>query len=307
MDEARKWTDARLEDIENELLTIYKRAQAENAAAWNEYLLSVEKELAELEKMYKAAVESGAKEEAKRLGKKLGQLKKEKTLFSDRFASIAQMTAENISHTNEIALAYINGQLPAVYVKNYNALKDVVQTAIKGYSFSTINQNVVSNLIKEKRILLPTKTINQKKDVRWNLKKLNSEVLQGILQGESMDKIAARFQKVQNMNADSAIRNARTMVTAAENGGRFDSYCQAEKDGVVLEKYWIKTNDSKTRDWHAQAGIDYGKENSISIHEPFIVDGEELMFPGDGSSASGHNVYNCRCSMASKVVGFNLR
>ena len=29
-----------------------------------------------------------------------------------------------------------------------------------------------------------------------------------------------------------------------------------------------------------------------------------MMFPGDASSASGHNLYNCRCSMATKVVGF---
>lgn len=305
--DAHKAIDKQLEAMEDELYEIYNRAYKENAEAWNAYMNEVGKEIADLEKAYNDAILDGDKDAIKRTGKKLGQTKRERTLLSDRFESVAEQTATNLYHVNEIAVAYINGQLPQVYSLGYNAIKGSVESAVKGYSFTAINPNVVEGLVKQKRVLLPTKQVNKSKDIAWNMKKLNSEVLQGILQGESMDKIAARFQKVQDMNAESAIRNARTMVTAAENGGRLDSYDQAEKDGVVLEKYWIKTNDSKTRDWHAQAGIDYSKENSIPIDEPFIVDGEELMFPGDGSSASGHNIYNCRCSIASKVVGFNLR
>lgn len=305
--DAHKAIDKQLEAMEDELYEIYNRAYKENAEAWNAYMNEVGKEIADLEKAYNDAVLDGDKDEIKRTGKKLGQAKRERTLWSDRFESVAEQTATNLYHVNEIAVAYINGKLPQVYSLGYNAIKGSVESAVKGYSFTAINPNVVEGLVKQKRVLLPTKQVNKAKDIAWNMKKLNSEVLQGILQGESMDKIAKRFQKVQDTNAESAIKNARTMVTAAENGGRLDSYYQAEKDGVVLEKYWIKTNDSKTRDWHTQAGIDYGKENSIPIDEPFIVDGEELMFPGDGSSASGHNIYNCRCSMAAKVVGFNLR
>lgn len=307
MDEARKWTDARLEDMEKELTEIYNRAYKENSEAWNDYMNKVGKEIAELEKEYNRAILDGDEEAKKSIGKKLGQTKREKTLLSDRFESVAEQTAVNLSHVNEIATAYINGQLPAIYSTNYNAIKGVVDSSVKGYSFTTINPNVVESLVKEKRVLLPTKTIDKAKDIRWNMKKLNGEVLQGILQGESMDEIAARFQKVQDMNETSAIRNARTMVTSAENAGRLDSYRQAEQDGVLLEKYWIATADMYTRRDHIQAGIDYSKENSIPVEDAFLVGGEELMFPGDGSSASGHNVYNCRCSMASKVVGFKLR
>lgn len=307
VDEARKWTDAKLEDMEKELYEIYNRAYKENSEAWNDYMNKVGKEIAELEKEYNRAILDGDEDAKKSIGKKLAQTKREKTLLSDRFESVAEQTAVNLYHVNEIATAYINGQLPAIYSMNYNAIKGVVDSAVKGYSFSVINPNVVESLVKEKRILLPTKTIDKAKDIKWNLKKLNSEVLQGILQGDSMDKIAARFQKVQDMNAESAIRNARTMVTAAENGGRLDSYHQAQKDGVVLAKYWISTNDARTREEHIDAGSNYSKENAIDIDEPFIVGGEELMFPGDGSSASGHNIYNCRCTMASKVIGFNIK
>lgn len=307
MDEARKWTDAKLENMEKELTEIYNRAYKENSEAWNDFMNKVGKEIAELEKAYNAAILDGDEEAKKSIGKKLGQTKREKTLLSDRFESVAEQTAVNLYHVNEIATAYINGQLPAIYSMNYNAIKGVVDSVVKGYSFSVINPNVVESLVKEKRILLPTKTIDKAKDIRWNLKKLNSEVLQGILQGESMDKIADRFQKVQDMNAESAIRNARTMVTAAENGGRWDSYDRLAKDGAIIEKFWSHVNDKKTRDWHREAGEIYNSENKIPYDEPFVVNGEKLMFPGDSSlGASGHNVYNCRCGSFGIVVGFNF-
>lgn len=304
--DAHKAIDKQLEAMEDELYEIYNRAYKENAEAWNEYMNEVGKEIADIEKAYNDAVLDGDKDAIKRTGKKLGQTKREKTLLSDRFESVAEQTATNLYHVNEIAVAYVNGQLPQVYSLGYNAIKGSVDSAVKGYSFTAINPNVVEGLVKQKRVLLPTKQVNKSKDIAWNMKKLNSEVLQGILQGESMDKIAARFQKVQDMNANSAIRNARTMVTSAENAGRLDSYHQAEQDGVLLEKYWIATNDSETREDHRQAGIDFSKENSIPPDDAFLVGGEELMYPGD-PAGSGHNVYNCRCSMASKVVGFNLR
>jgi hypothetical protein len=35
---------------------------------------------------------------------------------------------------------------------------------------------------------------------------------------------------------------------------------------------------------------------NVPIDEPFIVSGEELMYPGDPSGSAG-NVINCRCAI----------
>ena len=127
---------------------------------------------------------------------------------------------------------------------------------------------------------------------------MNAEVLQGILQGEPMDRIASRLSKVTGMNETAAIRNARTMVTSAENKGRQDSYKRAEKDGIVMKREWIATNDGRTRHWHAELdGVE------VDIDEPWVNEFGEIMFPGD-PSADPANTYNRRCSMPANVIGF---
>ena len=82
------------------------------------------------------------------------------------------------------------------------------------------------------KTLLPYKVIDGVKDVRWNTQKVNSEILQGILQGDSIPNLAKRLRKVTEMNRDSAIRNARTSCTSAENKGRMDMIEDAEEKGA---------------------------------------------------------------------------
>ena len=130
------------------------------------------------------------------------------------------------------------------------------------------------------------------------MKKINSQVLQGIVQGESIPTISKRITNVQEMNKDAAIRSARTIVTGAENKGRMDSYHRAEQDGIILEKEWLAAIDSRTRDWHAELD-----GQTRPIDKPFENAIGKIMFPGD-PSADGANVYNCRCTLVSKVKGF---
>lgn len=58
-------------------------------------------------------------------------------------------------------------------------------------------------------------------------------------------------------------------------------------------KRWVATGDSRTRDDHLQAHIRYAN-NPIPIDEPFIVGGEELMYPLDPAGSPAQTV-NCRC------------
>jgi hypothetical protein len=71
--------------------------------------------------------------------------------------------------------------------------------------------------------------------------------------------------------------------------------------GGGLRKWWLATEDDRTRPAHAEAGRRYGPENAIPVDQPFIVDGEELMEPLDprGSAA---NVINCRCRSVPSVA-----
>ena len=294
-DKAHRLTDEKLEEMEKRLSAIYSRAEKEIQKTADEYFSKFAKQDEAKRKLL---------EQGKITEDEYKKWRKGKVMYGKRFAEMKEQCAKQLLNVNQTAIAYINGELPEVYAINYNALESAVN-GVGGYSFTLVDADTVRNLAVTDASLLPYKEIDPAKDIPWNMKKINAETLQGILQGESMDKIANRIMNVQTMNKDAAIRSARTIVTNAECKGRQDSYQRAKDDGIILRKYWLATYDKRARDWHKAAGNDYTEEKAIEIDDFFIVDGEKMLHPGDAMhGASGHNLYNCRCSIASKVIGF---
>ena len=293
-DIAHAKTDQKLEEMEKRLSAIYSRAEKEIGERWKEYLVESQAEIDELQKAYELAKKNGDAKEIKKAGIALSRAKKDRTLMDSRFKALTETTAAQLANVNKTALAYVNGELPEVYSVNYNALEPSVD-GVGGYSFALIDADTVKNLATTDKSLLPYKQLDEKKDIKWNVKKMNAEVLQGILQGEPMDKIASRLSKVTEMNATAAIRNARTMVTGAENKGRQDSYARASADGIILAKEWISTNDSRTR--HSHAVLD----GAIVDQDKKFDNG--LLYPGDPNGRP-EETWNCRCTVAAVIKGF---
>ncbi len=288
-------TDEELEALEKRLSAIYSQAEKEVGKSWMEFVEQSDKEIKHLEEEYKKAIESGESKAIKRAGRDLAGAKQERTLLNKHYKAMTEQLATEISHVNETAAAYINGTLPEVYAINYTEVASDLKKQVKGYSFELVDRNTVKHLVTKKENLLPLIEIDGKKDVRWNVKKINSEVLQGIVQGESMPKIAKRLSFVLEMNEVSAIRNARTAVTGAENIGRMDMLHEAKAKGIETVKIWRAAIDSRTR--HAHQALN-GQERGVD--EPFNSDLGDIMFPGD-PDADPANVYNCRCTLTYKV------
>ena len=287
-DTAHRKTDEKLEEMEKRLSAIYSRAGKEIQKTADEYFARFAKQDEAKRKLL---------EQGKITEEEYTKWRKGKVMYGKRFTEMKEQCAKQLLNVNQTAIAYINGELPEVYALNYNALESAVD-GVGGYSFTLVDADTVRNLAVTDTSLLPYKEIDPAKDIPWNMKKINAETLQGILQGESMDKIAKRMMNVQEMNKTQAIRSARTIVTGAENKGRQDSYKRAEEDGIVMKREWIATNDGRTRHWHAELdGVE------VDVDEPWVNDFGEIMFPGD-PSADPANTYNCRCSMRAKVVGF---
>ena len=287
-DPAHEITDEMLAEMERRITAIYTRAEKEIQKTADDYF----KQFKRLDEQKRKLVEAEQLSE-----QEYKTWRKNKILYSKRFKNMQEQCAQQLLHVNETALAYINGQLPEIYTINYNALAKTVE-GIKGYSFTLTDPQTVRHLALTDNSLLPFKILDPAKDIPWNMKKINAEVLQGIIQGDSIPKIAARIANVEIMNANAAIRTARTIVTEAENKGRQDSYEKAHSDGVELKRVWIATNDSRTRDWHAELdGVE------VELDEPWENEMGSIMFPGD-PDADGANVYNCRCTMEAVVKGF---
>lgn len=203
--------------------------------------------------------------------------------------------AADLTNTNNIAASIINGYIPEVYAINgnyisYKCCKDLDMNI----AFTLYDEQTVERLIREKPDLLPKAKVNIPKDLQWNKQHLTSAITQGILQGETVNQIAERLAKVTDMNENSAIRNARTMTTSAQNGGRQDGAERAQAMGIELEKMWLSCLDGRTRDSHRELdGEKTAVENKFS---------NGLMYPGDPHGAAGE-VYNCRCTYTTVVKG----
>lgn len=303
--DATKLTDKKLEEMERHLRGIYTRAEKEIGDAWKQYMVEADSKVADLTKAYVEAKKSGDKEAIREAGKKLAGAKQKRTIYNNHYQALTRQTAESISHVNEIATRYINGQLPEIYSLNYNEVARSVNRQLGGrlggFSFELTDAHTVRRLATQQENLLPYKTVNGKRDVRWNVAKINSEVMQGIFQGESMPKIATRLSDVLGMDATSAIRNARTTVTSAQNKGRMDMMEEARDKGVIAKKGWSAALDDRTRAAHEELNGVY-----VDMDEPFENSIGKIMFPGD-PDADPANVYNCRCSLVYKVIGFERR
>lgn len=289
IDRAREETDARLAEMIAHIRQTYEQAQDELTAKWNAYMARGNDRL---ENLYAAYVSAPADKKAEAL-KKYQDALQSYTLQNKWYKEMVGETAYRIANVNSIAIAYINGQMPGIYITNFNPIDPELRNM--GISWTIRDEHMVRNLLMDS---LPQKELDFAKDMAWNTKKINSTVLQGVLQGEGITKIAGRLLPIVNNNETAAIRTARTMVTGAENRGRLDRYEEYEEQGVVMHKVWIATPDGRTRDWHIN--ID-GQE--VPVDEPFIDGhGNELDYPGD-EMAEPETVYNCRCTMRSHLIG----
>lgn len=278
--------------MEKELTEIYQTAEYELYDKWNAYMEEVGESLKELRE--RAEAPDATPEDLQKYKDALFEW----TTNNQYYKDMVNEYTTRLAHVNEIALSYVNDQLPKIYAVNYNQLAKDLSTSHINVSFSLVNEHTVKRLITDKKVKLYPKRIDIPKDKRWNRKNVQSQIMQGILQGESIPKIAARLQNVTSMNEAAAIRNARTMTTCAENMGIDDATDKAEEMGIVLERVWRATPDKRTRAWHTK--LDGQKRDKEGY---FHSDFGKIRFPGDPEAHSCDR-YNCRCRMVRELIGF---
>lgn len=294
-DNARKKTDKELAKMEKHVNEIYSEAYDDISKSWDKFMKSHAPKLEQAQKELEEAKKSSDKDAIKDATEKYERIAKDITVNDEQYQAMVDETSAKLTHANEVALAYVNNQMPKIYTTNYNAFGD---NEIDGYSFALVNENAVKELATKDKAFLPKKKVDIPKDMKWNEKNINSQMLQGILQGESIPKMAMRLMNVTDMNRKSAVRNARTMTTSAENKGRQDSFKKAEEDGVIMTREWVAYIDDRTRAWHEDLnGVEVG------VDEPWENEYGPLMYPGD-PEADPANVYNCRCSIRAHIKGF---
>lgn len=292
-------TEALLKRLENDIAKEYEQAVREVSEKLDDYT----RRFAVKDEIKRKSVDAGliTKEE-------YIKWRQQQILVEIQHRDMIADMARTLHKANEEAISTAYDYLPDVFAENHNYATYLIETEAKlNTSYALYDKTTVRRLIRDTPKLLPDprrgsktdKRLRENKDLRWNRQKLFSAVTQGILQGESIPKIAKRLENVGEIDHRAAIRNARTMVTGAQNAGRMEAARRANDMGIQTVNVWVATLDMRTRHEHRE--LDGQRKD---VDEPFVVPSskEEIRFPGD-PEASPHMVYNCRCTLIQQVKG----
>lgn len=296
-DQVHNETEKLIRQMEKRINAIYRQAHKEIDAKCDDYF----RRYYIKDKMKREEMKAGII-----TAKEYAEWRKGQLMVGDRWLRMRNQLAQDMHKTNLIARSVIEGYMPEIYAinHNYGMYEAEIGSGID-LSYTLYNREAVENILRENPRLLPApgkelqKRIAAGRDVLWNSQQIQSVMLQGILQGESIPNLAKRLRtEVSDSNRKASIRNARTMATTAQNAGRFDAYKRAESKGVKMQKTWVATLDGRTRHWHRELdGV------TIPIDDYFITEYSELEYPGDRHGDPA-DLYNCRCTMIAQIAGF---
>lgn len=287
--------DSYMEQIEDKLSALYADAAKEMQDKLSDFMEGFEKQDANMQ----AQVEAG-----KVTQEEYSQWRNRHIVQSDKYKSTIDSLSTMAVNADVAAMAMVNGAMPMVVAQSYNftqalGFEAADKAGLTQGTFQIYNARSVQKLIKDNPNLL--KEVDMDADKKWNTEKMNREITQGIIQGEPMEKIADRLQRVTDMDRNAAVRNARTMMTGAENMGRAEAADDLKAQGIPMDEVWSATYDNRTRESHLELDGTVRDENGY-FGADFLA--HPLRYPAD-PLGDPEEIYNCRCRLSLQIVGID--
>lgn len=305
-DRGHELTDEYLKRLEQRMADEYSRAYEEMARK----VLKYWEQFSEGEEKQRKLLEAGKITQAEYNAWRFRHI-----MVGQRWEAMLDVLTVDAHNTNVLARQMVAKAMPDVFMLNANYTTYQLEHDGRIDTGFTLYDHDAAMFLMEDRDLMPPPSeqlasrIAANKDMQWNKRHIQSAVLQGILQGENPYDIAKRLIGVAGMagvgamNYRAAVRYARTMVTSAQNAGRYEAFNRAERLGVELTIEWVATLDGRTRHEHR---LMHGMRTKVN--EPFVVNGIRILYPaqqGPGSSDIPQRlIWNCRCTLNGWVKGF---
>lgn len=225
---------------------------------------------------------------------KKGVLTRTEFYKRDRNIALEKAIKTDIQRINNIHSKGIANYGADTYSLNYFQSGFILESEYQQkLGYATIKK---ANIIKS--IQSPMAQISLKANRDAVIDAIRRDITKGILQGQSLTEMSRNVSDSLQKNANNAFKIVQTETTRISGQARQDSFKHAANRGLPIQKEWVAVFDGDTRDAHGEAD-----GQKVDIDKPFIVDGEELMHPGDPSGSAG-NVINCRCDMVTSIKGF---
>lgn len=284
MDQGGRWTNKYITMLEKRIREVYEEAEADIETKMVDF--NRRRNIKDKIKLQELRDGKITQEEYNRW--RAGQAFQGKQWLAKR-----QQIAETLYNANTIAAKIANEQKANVFIANSNYQAYALEHGAGiNFGFNLYDSSTVAYLIKSDPQVLPYYTPKKSKDMDWNMHKITRQITQGVIQGESLDKIAKRLASAtSSSNMNSMLTNARTGMTMAQNAGRQARLKEAQNMGIKVHKEWMATLDEHTRWQHAD--LDGQKQ---PLDKPFQVGGYTIMYPGD-PTAHPSMIFNCRCTM----------
>lgn len=241
--------------------------------------------------------------------------------YETKFASLFRITlnrqfrelAERINEQNYNGRLLLDTIKPDAIVKRYEDLYTLVGADFAREQYNRLKGLDVDLLTKEEdtwynylrhyvknRLWKRIENVNQT-SIATAGRIINGVLEQSVNEGLGAYETASRIKRglidegIQ-YNQWRALRIARTEIMTASNLGSMEG---AKATGEALEKFWIPTFDSRSRDTHMAVE----SQNPKMMNEPFLVGMYQMQHPGDPAGGP-EEIINCRCCLSYNVIGW---
>lgn len=205
-----------------------------------------------------------------------------------RKTQVVKNIAAEIAKQGGDVTEIIKDMLVDVYGVNRNWTIDEIQNVYLNVNFAMYDKNQIRVILQDEQSPFSKIAYKNLGNDSVIVRKLNNELAQATVLGESQQKIIKRISKVVGSQDYNAKRTAQTERTRVQSQGRMDTIDQAAKMGIAVKKEW-STRMVNSRESHIELN---GK--IVGYDEEF---GFGLRFPGDPNAAA-EQVINCHCVMA---------
>ena len=286
--------DAELEQMEKNLSALYADASKEVQRDFDKFTETFKKQQVQKQKELEEGLITDAEYQI---------WMQKQVLHTDMYKATISKLTDTMVKADKASMALINGKLPSVVAESYNFAQalgwaSAKKSGLNMGTFQVYNARSVQSLMKGSKIM---RDVDVPEDEKWNRDKINKAITTSLLKGDSISKTADALQAVANMDRNSAIRNARTCMTGAENLGRSEAVDDLKAKGIPVNFVWSCVHDARTRETHILLDGTIRDDNGYFGADILDV---PLRYPAD-PDGEPEEIYNCRCRASLELEGID--
>jgi uncharacterized protein with gpF-like domain len=276
---------------------------------------NLDKTTEQLEKLLDERIEGSEREIAKQYAVLLSEVKKEIAKLYEQYEKDGALTYAEMAKYDRLNkfLTYINQLL----TKNYQGLKMAIYAvlgeiytnayyqiawsietdSLSRLAYSSVTPETITKMI-ENPIAGLTLSQTLEKNRSNIVYKIQQEVTQGLVKGESYRNMAKRLTNALEGDVRKAVRIAHTEAHRVQESAKHDSVEHANRNGVIMNKKWNSVGDERVRH---EKNANHRKLNGTKI--PVDQDFKQGRGKGKGPGmmmAPEHDIYD-RCFLTYSI------